>query len=186
MDVPRPSLAGRTLGRYRLEEQIGAGGMGEVYRAHDDRLNRVVAIKVIAPHLLDKEQARERFEREARAIAAFSHPNICTVYDVGSADGVEFLVMEHLEGETLASRLARQRGGALPLHETLPIATQLADALAAAHRAGVVHRDLKPANVMLTGTGVARHGAPQAKVLDFGLAKQPAVATGDRRRPPSR
>ena len=113
MDVPRPSLAGRTLGRYRLEEQIGAGGMGEVYRAHDDRLSRVVAIKVIAPHLLDKEQARERFEREARAIAAFSHPHICTVYDVGSADGVEFLVMEHLEGETLASRLARQGEGNL-------------------------------------------------------------------------
>ena len=120
---------GTRLGAYQIAGLLGAGGMGEVYRARDERLNRLVAIKVIAPRFVNSEQARERFEREARAIAAFAHPNICTLYDVGSVDGVEFLVMEHLEGETLATRLARTgEGQPLPLHETLLIATQLADA----------------------------------------------------------
>jgi Tol biopolymer transport system component len=170
---------GAHLGPYEILGPIGGGGMGEVYRARDTRLDRLVAIKVIAPALLGAN-TRERFEREARAIATLSHPHICTLYDVGSADGVEYLVMEYLNGETLAARLARQGPrNPLPLDETLRIATELADALTAAHRAGVVHRDLKPANVMLTRTGATR-GAPMVKVLDFGLAKfraQP-VSTG--------
>ena len=146
--------------------------MGEVYRAHDERLDRRVAIKVIAERLLNDEHARERFEREARAIAALSHPYICTVYDVGSVDGIEFLVMEYLEGETLADRLARQgKGKPLPAGEVLRIAIELGDALTAAHSASVIHRDLKPANVMLSKTDSARRAAPQVKVLDFGLAK---------------
>ena len=163
--------AGTRVGPYEIAAQIGAGGMGEVYRARDTRLDRLVAIKVIASHLLGDDHARARFERESRAIAALSHPHICTLYDVGSAAGVEFLVMEHLEGETLAARLARQGSRkALPLDETTRIAIQLADALAAAHRAGFVHRDLKPANVMLARPS-ARQDAPVVKVLDFGLAK---------------
>ena len=129
--------------------------MGEVYRARDTRLDRQVAVKVISPRVFGVARARDRFEREARAVAALSHPSICTLYDVGSADGVEFLVMELLVGETLADRLLRL--GPLPLTDTLRIAEQLADALAAAHRSGVVHRDLKPSNVMLTRQG---SGAP--------------------------
>ncbi len=177
-------VAGVRLGPYEILGPLGAGGMGEVYRARDTRLGRVVAIKIIAPHLLHDERARVRFEREARAIAALSHPHICTLHDVGSAAGVEFLVMEHLEGETLAARLARQGSHKpLSLDETMLIATQLADALAAAHRAGIVHRDLKPANVMLARTGGARQGAPQVKVLDFGIAKlraEPSDGTASR------
>ena len=162
---------GARLGPYEILNPIGGGGMGEVYRARDTRLDRLVAIKVIAPDLLGGPNTRERFEREARAIATLSHPNICTLYDVGSADGVEFLVMEHLEGETLSARMARQGPRSpLPLDETLRVATELADALTAAHRAGIVHRDLKPGNVILTRTGSTR-GAPIVKVLDFGLAK---------------
>ena len=162
---------GARLGPYEILSPIGGGGMGEVYRARDTRLDRLVAIKVIAADLLGAPHTRERFEREARAIATLSHPNICTLYDVGAADGVEFLVMEYLEGETLAARLARQAPRSpLPLDETLRIATELADALTAAHRAGIVHRDLKPGNAILTRTGATR-GAPIVKVLDFGLAK---------------
>ncbi len=163
---------GNHLGPYEIVAPLGAGGMGEVYKARDPRLDRTVAIKVLAAGSNDDPDRRQRFDREARAVAALSHPNICAVYDVGHDAGVAYLVMEFLDGETLAARLARNvgPGGAaqgLPVGETLAIASQLAAALAAAHKAGIVHRDLKPANVMLTKSGV--------KVLDFGLAR---VATG--------
>ncbi len=153
--------AGARLGPYEIVAPLGAGGMGEVYRARDTRLNRVVAIKILPADLAGDPQRRERFRREAHAIASFTHPHICNVHDVGSHDGLEFLVMEYLPGETLAHRLLR---GALPLEDVLRIAIELADALDVAHRAGFTHRDLKPSNVMLTETG--------AKVLDFGLAKR--------------
>lgn len=146
---------------------LGAGGMGEVYRARDTRLDRTVAVKVLARHLADTPEARQRFEREARAISALSHPHICALHDVGSEEGTEFLVMEYLEGETLAARLEK---GSLPLELLLQVATQVAGALDRAHRQGIVHRDLKPGNIMLTRSG--------AKLLDFGLAKAlPALAT---------
>jgi serine/threonine protein kinase len=151
---------GVRLGPYEILSALGAGGMGEVYRAHDTRLNRTVAIKMLPEEIANEAELRARFEREARAVAALDHPNICALYDVGNADGTPFLVMQHLDGETLSDRLAR---GPLPLQQTLTIAIELADALDRAHRAGVVHRDLKPANVMLTRSG--------AKLLDFGLAK---------------
>ncbi len=151
---------GRRLGPYEIESSLGAGGMGEVYRARDTRLDRSVAIKVLPSHLAENAQRRERFEREAKAVSALSHPHICALFDVGEEGGVSFLVMEHLEGESLADRLAR---GALPLREILKLGAQVADALDRAHRAGIVHRDLKPGNVMLTKAG--------AKLLDFGLAK---------------
>jgi Tol biopolymer transport system component len=165
----RPELmlpAGAELGPYRITQVVGAGGMGHVYRATDTRLHRTVAIKVLRSELATDSQFRERFAREAKAIAALTHPHICTLYDVGNEDGVEFLVLEYLEGETLAARLAK---GPLPFGEALRHAIDVADALAAAHRAGVLHRDLKPANIVLTKTG--------AKLLDFGLAKSvtPAV-----------
>jgi serine/threonine protein kinase len=174
-----PLQPGTRLGPYEISALLGAGGMGEVYRARDTRLDRVVAIKVLPPELAAAGSFRERFEREARLIAALSHPNICTLHDVGRQDGIDFLVMEYLDGETLAARLARQgsfggspgRRAPLPLDETLRIGTELADALAAAHRAGIVHRDLKPGNVILTKRG--------AKVLDFGLAKLGAGLAGD-------
>ncbi len=134
--------------------------MGEVYRARDTRLDRSVAIKVLPSHLAENAQRRERFEREAKAVSALSHPHICALFDVGEEDGISFLVMEHLEGESLADRLARD---ALPLGMVLKLGAQIADALDRAHRAGIVHRDLKPGNVMLTKSG--------AKLLDFGLAK---------------
>jgi Tol biopolymer transport system component len=151
---------GRRLGPYEIESSLGAGGMGEVYRARDTRLDRSVAIKVLPSHLAENAQRRERFEREAKAVSALSHPHICALFDVGEEDGVSFLVMEHLEGESLADRLAK---GALPLDKVLKLGAQIADALDRAHRAGIVHRDLKPGNVMLTKSG--------AKLLDFGLAK---------------
>ena len=150
---------GTRLGPYEIVGPLGAGGMGEVYRARDTRLDRAVAVKTIRAESLDVE-GRSRFEREARAIAGLTHPHICTLHDVGRDDGVEFLVMELLEGETLAARIAR---GPLTSGEALVCAMQIADALDAAHRQGIVHRDLKPSNVMLTRTG--------AKLLDFGLAK---------------
>jgi Tol biopolymer transport system component len=151
---------GQRLGPYQIEASLGAGGMGEVYRARDTRLDRSVAVKVLPSHLAENAQRRERFEREARAVSALSHPHICALFDVGEEDGVSFLVMEHLDGESLADRLAK---GALPLKELLKLGAQVADALARAHREGIVHRDLKPGNVMLTKSG--------AKLLDFGLAK---------------
>jgi serine/threonine-protein kinase len=220
--------AGMRLGPYEITAPIGAGGMGEVYKALDTRLGRAVAIKVLPPSFALDPERRQRFQREARAVAALHHPNICTLHDIGqdvisagsgpapapgSEQLVDYLVMEYLEGETLAQRLARghsRRSGAsqatsaapspapsspaegatvsppasirpstaLPLELSLLVATELADALAAAHRAGIVHRDLKPANVMLAKTGGARQGSAQVKVLDFGLAKLtvPAMA----------
>jgi len=142
--------------------------MGEVYRARDTRLNRTVAVKILTQGLADTPEVRQRFEREARAVSSLSHPHICVLYDVGHQDGIEYLVMEYLEGETLAARIAK---GPLPPAELLRYASQIADALDKAHRQGIVHRDLKPANVMLTKTG--------AKLLDFGLAKDEEIFQGD-------
>jgi eukaryotic-like serine/threonine-protein kinase len=153
-------LPGRRLGPYEILSSIGAGGMGEVYRARDTRLDRIVAIKVLPTHLADRSELRERFEREARTIASLNHPHICTLFDIGQQDGIDFLVMEHLEGETLAQRLLK---GSLPLEQVLQYAIEISDALDKAHRKGVTHRDLKPGNIMLTKTGT--------KLLDFGLAK---------------
>ncbi len=156
------SLAeGTRLGPYEIADQLGAGGMGEVYRATDTRLDRTVAIKVLPEHLANDPQRRERFEREAKAVSSLNHPHICTLHDVGEQDGVHYLVMELVEGDTLQQRLEK---GRLPLDQALEYAIQIADALDKAHRQGVVHRDLKPANIMIMkSAGV--------KLLDFGLAK---------------
>jgi eukaryotic-like serine/threonine-protein kinase len=169
--MPLPS--GTRLGPYAIVTPLGAGGMGEVYAARDTRLDRSVAIKVLPREFSDDAGRRARFEREAMAIASLSHPNICTLHDVGQHDGTMFLVMEKLEGITLAVRLAQ---GPMPPAEAIACAIQIAEGLAFAHRAGVVHRDLKPANVMLTRTGAGSTSAPQAKLLDFGLAKVSADA----------
>jgi serine/threonine protein kinase len=150
---------GSRLGPYEILAPIGAGGMGEVYKARDTRLDRTVAIKVLREESTDAD-SRQRFQHEARAVAALNHPHICTLFDVGRKDGIDYLVMEHLEGVTLAERLSR---GPLLLADALRHAIEIADALDRAHRAGIVHRDLKPGNVMLTPGGV--------KLLDFGLAK---------------
>ena len=155
---------GSSLGPYRIVERVGAGGMGEVYKAHDTRLNRTVAIKVLPGSLTSDPDAKRRFEREARAVAALSSPHICPLYDIGHDTGTDFLVMEYLQGETLRDRLAR---GRLPLKQAIRYGTDIAAALSAVHRAGVVHRDLKPANVMLTESG--------AMLLDFGIARLPEV-----------
>jgi eukaryotic-like serine/threonine-protein kinase len=155
-----PLTSGTKLGPYEIQSLLGTGGMGEVYRARDTRLGRDVAIKVLPAHLSSDLDLRQRMEREAKAISSLNHPHICTLYDVGSQDGIDFLVMEYLEGETLADRLHR---GELPLEEALKIAREIAEALDKAHRRGIVHRDLKPANVMLTKNGT--------KLMDFGLAK---------------
>ncbi|MGH8310202.1 MAG: serine/threonine-protein kinase, partial [Steroidobacteraceae bacterium] len=151
---------GTQLGPYAIEAQVGAGGMGEVYRARDTRLHRTVAVKVLAPAIAADPLFRERFAREAQSISALDHAHICALYDVGEHAGTAFLVMQFLEGETLADRLARGRP---TFEEALQIGSEIADALAAAHRKGITHRDLKPGNVMLTKSGV--------KLLDFGLAK---------------
>jgi serine/threonine protein kinase len=153
-------LPGKRLGPYEILSAIGAGGMGEVYRARDTRLDRIVAIKVLPAHLADNTELRERFEREARAVAGLNHPHICVLFDIGHQDDTEFLVMEYLEGETLAERLKK---GPLPLDQVLQYAIEIADALDKAHRKGITHRDLKPGNIMLTKSGT--------KLLDFGLAK---------------
>jgi len=158
--------AGTRLGPYEIVAALGAGGMGEVYRARDTRLDRSVAIKILPSHLSCNSELKNRFEREARTLSSVTHAHICHLYDVGSQAGVEFLVMELLEGETLASRLMR---GALPVPDLLKIGAQIADALAKAHRLGITHRDLKPSNIMLTKSG--------AKLMDFGLAKPAAVGT---------
>src|ERR1700730_11130884 len=152
--------AGSRLGPYEILSPLGAGGMGEVYKARDTRLERTVAVKVLPTHMSASAEVRQRFEREARTISQLSHPHICALYDVGSHEGTEYLVMELLEGETLADRLVK---GPLPLEQTLRYGVEIADALDKAHRQGIVHRDLKPGNVMLTKSGV--------KLLDFGLAK---------------
>ena len=153
-------VAGTKLGPYEILTPLGAGGMGEVYRARDTRLGREVAIKVLPQHLSSDSDLKQRFEREAKAISSLNHPHICSFHDIGSQDGLDFLVMEYLEGETLADRLQR---GALPLEEAFKIGTQIAKALDKAHARGIVHRDLKPGNIMLTKNG--------PKLIDFGLAK---------------
>ena len=173
-DVP-DLVPGSSLGPYRIDGVLGIGGMGEVYRATDTRLDRTVAIKILPRAFSTDRTFRDRFEREAKAIAALRHPHICVLYDVGrervqspandELHAVDFLVLEHVEGETVAARLRR---GALPAPEALRYAREIADALAAAHRRGMVHRDLKPSNIMITGTG--------AKLLDFGLAKASSAA----------
>ena len=152
-----PLTAGTRLGWFLIEAPLGAGGMGVVYKATDTRLDRTVAIKILPSAEPD---LKARFEREAKAIAGLQHPHICTLYDVGHEHGTDFLVLEHLEGETLANRLTR---APIKPEDALRMAIEIADALAAAHRAGIVHRDLKPGNIMVTRSGV--------KLLDFGLAK---------------
>ncbi len=160
---------GTKLGPYEILSPVGAGGMGEVYRARDTRLDRSVAIKILPSHLSEDPEAKQRFDREARTISSLNHPNICTLHDVGHQDGVDYLVMEYLEGQTLADRLAK---GPLPIEQVLRYGIEICDGLEKAHRSGVVHRDLKPGNIMLTKTG--------AKLMDFGLAKAsvPAAASG--------
>ncbi|MGB7928700.1 MAG: serine/threonine-protein kinase, partial [Terriglobales bacterium] len=152
--------SGTKLGPYEILSPLGAGGMGEVYRAKDTRLDRTVAIKVLPTHLSSDPELKQRMEREAKAISALQHANVCTLFDIGSQDGTDYLVMEYLEGQTLAERLAK---GALPIDQVLKIATEIAQALEKAHQQGIIHRDLKPANIMLTKAG--------AKLMDFGLAK---------------
>jgi Tol biopolymer transport system component len=148
------------LGPYEIIAALGAGGMGEVYRARDTRLDRTVAVKILPEHISSRPQARERFEREARAVSSLNHPNICTLHDIGHQDGIDYLVMEYLEGETLAQRLKK---GPLAPEQVLQYAIQITEALETAHKHGVIHRDLKPGNIMVTKSGV--------KLLDFGLAK---------------
>ena len=159
-------MIGKTLSHYKIIEKLGQGGQGEVYLAEDSRLDRKVALKILPQHLSERAELRERFEREARAVSSLNHPHICTLYDIGEQDGIHYLVMEHLVGETLEARLGK---GPLPLEQTLEYAIQIADALDKAHRQGVVHRDLKPGNIMLVKSG--------AKLLDFGLAKLQAADT---------
>ena len=161
-----PFEAGTRLGPYEIVAPLGAGGMGEVYRARDTRLDRAVAVKVLAGALAADSESRRRFEEEARAIAALNDPHICTIHDVGRHGDLDYLVLEFLEGETLADRI--RRSGALTVDETLTIAVQIADGLDRAHRAGIAHRDLKPGNVMLVRRAGA--SAPDVKLLDFGLA----------------
>ena len=156
--------SGTKLGPYEIQSPLGAGGMGEVYRAKDTRLDRTVAIKVLPSHLSSDPALKQRMEREAKAISALQHANICTLHDIGSQDGTGYLVMEYLEGQTLAERLGK---GPLPLDQVLKIGTEIAQALENAHQQGIIHRDLKPANIMLTKAG--------AKLMDFGLAK-PEIA----------
>jgi eukaryotic-like serine/threonine-protein kinase len=160
---------GQTISHYTIIEKLAAGGMGEVYKARDTRLDRTVAIKVLKPVAAPSADLRLRFEREAKAIAALNHPHICTLHDVGRDADTDFFVMEYCEGETLAQRLTK---GPLPLDQVLHYGTEIAGALDKAHRAGIVHRDLKPGNIMITRNGV--------KLLDFGLAKlrQAGAATG--------
>ncbi len=170
---PTTLTPGTRLGPYEIVAPLGAGGMGEVYRAKDTRLDRSVAIKVLPADFVADPASRARFDREARAISKLTHPHICTLYDVGDDAGTPYLVMELLQGQTLAERLKK---GALPLDEALTIAVQIADALSAAHKQGIVHRDLKPLNIMLTKSGAGSSSAPHAKLLDFGLAKAAAPA----------
>ena len=157
--------AGARFGPYELLSLIGVGGMGEVYRARDTRLDRLVAIKVLHPDLSERPDRRARFEIEARAISSLNHPHICALFDVGEHEGRAFLVMEYLDGETVDDRLVR---GPLPVEQVVRYALEVSDALDHAHRQHITHRDLKPSNVMLTAAGV--------KLLDFGLAKGPALA----------
>jgi serine/threonine protein kinase len=155
-------MIGSRLSHHTLSAQLGAGGMGIVYRATDSRLNRTVALKVIAPDAIADPERKQRFLREARAASALSHPNIVTIHDIGEADGVDFLVMELVSGQSL-DRLIPKEG--LPIARVIEIGQQIASALEAAHAAGIVHRDIKPANIVVADSG-------QAKILDFGLAKR--------------
>src|SRR3970040_1200853 len=155
-----PLKPGTMLGPYEILSQIGAGGMGEVYKARDPHLNRIVAIKTLPPHLAERAELRERFKREAETVANLKHPNICVLYDIGEDNGTHYLVMEFLEAETLAQRVIK---GPLPLERVLKYAIEISDALDKAHRHGATHRDIKPGNIMLTKEG--------SKLLDFGLAK---------------
>ncbi len=148
------------LGPYEIQSPLGSGGMGEVYRARDIRLDRFVAIKILTEHLSENREAKLRFDREARAISSLNHPNICTLHDVGHQNGTDYLVMEYLEGETLASRLKK---GPLPIDLVLKYGIEICKGLEKAHKSGVIHRDLKPGNIMLTKSGT--------KLMDFGLAK---------------
>jgi eukaryotic-like serine/threonine-protein kinase len=159
-----PLSAGTRLGPHEILELLGAGGMGEVYRARDTRLDRVVALKVLHGHLAADEHLRQRFDREARTISQLSHPNICALYDVGHQDGIDYLVIEYLDGETLTRRLEK---GPLPIEQVLRYGIQIADALDKAHKQGIVHRDLKPDNIMI----VSAKGREVVKVVDFGIAK---------------
>src|ERR1700683_3196838 len=163
--------SGTKLGPYEIQSPLGAGGMGEVYRARDTRLERTVAVKILPSHLSEDPESKQRFDREARTISSLNHPNICTLHDVGHQDGIDYLVMEYLEGQTLADRLSK---GPLPVEQVLKYGADICDGLERAHRGGVVHRDLKPGNIMLTRTG--------AKLMDFGLAKiavgVPVAASG--------
>ena len=159
-DVPL-LLIGRTLSHYHVESLLGAGGMGEVYLARDPRLDRAVAVKILPPDLAGDADRMQRFVREARAASALNHPNVATIFDIGESDSVRFIVMEYVEGQTLAGKMA---GQPLAPTEIVNIAVQVADALDAAHAKGITHRDIKPTNLMLTPRG-------QVKVLDFGIAK---------------
>src|SRR5262245_22667965 len=182
----KETLVGRTISHYQVLSLLGAGGMGEVYLARDPRLDRTVALKILPGELAADPERMQRFAREAKAASALNHPNVATIYDVGESDGIRFIVMEHVEGETIAGRIGRP----LRPSEVVDIAVQAADALDVAHAKGITHRDIKPANLMLTHRGVV-------KVLDFGVAKvarsdedglngdwtvEPVTAVGKRRR----
>jgi len=159
-----PLVPGTKLGPYEIQAPLGAGGMGEVYRARDTRLDRPVAIKILAQHLSNDPVRKQRFEREAKIISSLNHPHVCVLHDIGHQDGLNYLVMECVEGETLAKQLEK---GPLPLEHVLKYGAEIADALDKAHHRGIIHRDLKPGNIMLTATG--------AKLLDFGLARPAAT-----------
>lgn len=163
-----PLTAGETLGPYEIAALIGAGGMGEVYRAVDTRLQRTVAIKVVRPELALREGFNARFRREARAISALNHPHVCSLFDIGQQNGLNYLVMEFVKGESLDQVLKR---GPLQLEHVLRYGAEIAEALNAAHAHGIIHRDLKPANILVTKSGV--------KLLDFGLARIEAESAGD-------
>ena len=165
---PMPLASGARLGPFEVLEPLGAGGMGEVYRARDSRLGRIVAVKVLRPDVAADPDRIERFEREARAASALNHPNIVTIYDVGVEGGTSYIAMEWVDGSALRDLVARARPQAIPT--VVSIGAQIAEGLGVAHAAGIVHRDLKPENVMVTADGLV-------KILDFGLAK--LVAPGD-------